>query len=97
MLFSQEALANCNERIIERVPPNWVFHTERILQKHGKCIITVYYDLTSEGAVTVKSSNFPIQECGIYKKSAENSVSKYTFKSGENESCSVNVTFQLDE
>lgn len=99
VLFSFSAVSeqeNCDDRIAERVPPKWVKHSERILEKLGSCSINVIYDLSAEASISGIDSFTEIEDCKRFQKSAENSVSLYRFKEGENQKCITKLTFALE-
>lgn len=87
--------SNCDSRIISRVAPKWVIHSERILECHEECVIYIDYELDLNGSVTVTDSTAEIVACERFKRSAEISVGKYTFEKGDNETCSMKITYRL--
>jgi len=95
-LSSVDAQENCEDRIVKRVPPKWVNHSERILAKHDGCSINVFYDLSADGMVSVTGSSFEIQDCKRLQKSAEASVNLYRFTEGKDQKCSTKVTFKME-
>jgi len=95
LLSTVNAQENCDERIVERVPPKWVNHSERILEKHGSCSVDVLYDLSADALVSVTGSTFEIQDCKRLQKSAESSVKVYRFTEGKDQKCVTKITFKM--
>lgn len=98
-MFSMNALGEqekCDNRILQRVAPKWVNHSERALYKHNVCSVKVFYNLSSDAKVSVIGSMVELEDCKIFRNSAEASVNLYRFAEGTNQKCIINITFMLE-
>ncbi len=89
--------SSCDDRIVERVVPKWVMHSERVLIVNEKCVVNVDYNLDEEGIPTIVDSTTEIEDCQVFKRNVELSISKYIFKKGTNQNCSITITLKLEK
>jgi hypothetical protein len=97
MSVNSSEVDNCHIRILERVPPDWVIHSEAILNKHNGCSVSVIFELSEVGKINEIGSNVEIQDCKRFQKSAETSVIQYRFSEGKRQQCTLKLTFELED
>jgi len=97
LIIAPSSWSSCDDRILERVMPKWVMHSEKVLITNEKCVVNVDYNLDEEGSPTIVGSSTEIEDCQVFKRNVELSISKYIFKKGANQNCSISITLKIEE